>query len=430
MTSLAAKPPHPLTITAFRSYFFARLALTLGLTSLTLVVGYLAYNIARETMSVQDSAAMLGLIGLAQFVPLFLLTPITGWSADRYDRRIIARCTIALQWLVGAGIAAAVFADVLTLPLLFIAAVFLGIARAFSGPALSALAPNLVPREVLPTAIAVSSIAWQSGQIIGPAFGGTLIAIGPGVSALFSVVLFTLAFIGFWTVGPVPQPVMARDVHPIRQMRDGLAYVRGNRMVLATITLDLFAVLLAGATALLPVFQRDVLHVGPEALGLLAASMGIGAAAVAFLLSWRPLNSNVGWWMIGAVILFGLATIVFGLSRSLPLSVGALVVAGAADMVSVYVRGSLVQLYTPDEMRGRVSSVSQLTISASNELGEAESGLAAALIGPVGAVVVGGVAAIAITLVWAWIFPELRLAKSFAPPDIDSKHPSSTEQRP
>jgi MFS family permease len=211
---------------------------------------------------------------------------------------------------------------------------------------------------------------------------------------------------------------MARDIHPIRQMIDGLTYVRQNRMVLSTITLDLFAVLLAGSTALLPVYARDILMVGPDGLGLLAAAPAIGATAMAILFSVKPMTSNVGNRMLGAVIVFGVATIVFGLSTIFLVSLAALFVAGCADMVSVYIRQSLIQLHTPDAMRGRVSSVSQLTISASNELGDAESGFLAALIGPVAAVVAGGVGAIAITLYWARLFPELRLAKSFDAPDI------------
>ncbi len=428
MTDTAAAPLHPLRIPAFRAYFITRLSMTLGLTALTLIVGYLIYNLARETMSVRDAAAMLGLVGIAQFVPLFLLTPLTGWTADRFDRRYIARCTLTLQLVTSAGIAAAIAFGDLSLPLLYLAAVAIGVARAFSGAALSALSPNLVPRASLPTAIALSSIAWQGGTIVGPALGGILIGIGPGIAVLVPVALFALALATMFTIGPVAQPKLA-PANPLRQMRDGFTYVWHNRMVLATMTLDLFAVLLAGATALLPVFQRDILHVGPEALGLLAASMGIGAASVAVWLSWRPLKREVGWWMLGAVTVYGLAIVGFGLSRHLWLSVAMLLIAGAADMISVYVRQSLVQLYTPDAMRGRVSSLAQLTVSASNELGEAESGFLAAIVGPVGAVVLGGSAAILITFAWAWLFPELRRARSFDPPEnpLSDHHPTETK---
>lgn len=410
--------PHPLRIPAFRAYWVARLSLTLGITSLVLIIGWQVYSIARETMTVKESAFMLGLVGLAQFLPLFVLTPITGWVADRFDRRTISRLTIGLQLSVAAALAAVTASGALSLPILFFGAALMGVARAFSGPAMSALAPNLVPRAVLPTAIAISSIAWQAGSIAGPGIGGVLLSIDPVTACIGSFALFAVSQICFWLIGPVPQPVMARDIHPIRQMIDGLTYVRQNRMVLSTITLDLFAVLLAGSTALLPVYARDILMVGPDGLGLLAAAPAIGATAMAILFSVKPMTSNVGNRMLGAVIVFGIATIVFGLSTIFVLSLAALFVAGCADMVSVYIRQSLIQLHTPDEMRGRVSSVSQLTISASNELGDAESGFLAALIGPVAAVVAGGVGAIAITLYWARLFPELRLAKSFDAPDI------------
>jgi predicted MFS family arabinose efflux permease len=207
-----------------------------------------------------------------------------------------------------------------------------------------------------------------------------------------------------------------KDRHPFQRIKDGFAYVRNNRLVLATITLDLFVVLLAGATALLPVFARDILHVDASGFGLLAAAMGVGASAASVWFSVRPMKTQVGVKMLAAVLVFAAALIVFGLSRSFWLSFAALCLAGAADMVSVYVRQSLIQLHTPDEMRGRVGAVSALTISASNELGEAESGLLASLMGPVGAVLFGGFAAIGITLVWTRLFPELRLAKTFDPP--------------
>jgi hypothetical protein len=235
-------------------------------------------------------------------------------------------------------------------------------------------------------------------------------------------------------IGRVPQPPRDTTRHPLRQMIDGFAYVKGNRLVLATITLDLFAVLLAGATALLPVYARDILHVGSAGLGHLAAAPGVGAGATALWFSFRPMKTQVGIKMLGAVILFGLATIAFGCTAFLPRSIAvetgiaSLVVLGSADMVSVFVRQSLVQLHTPDAMRGRVSSLSQLTISASNELGEAESGFLAALVGPVAAVIGGGIGAILITIFWARLFPELRLAHSFDPPDIGRAHP--TQEKP
>jgi MFS family permease len=407
--------PHPLTIPNFRAYFVSRLFATIAISAQAIIIGWQVYGLARETMDIKASAFLLGMIGLAQFVPLFLLTPVVGLVADTFDRRWIVRATTALLIINAAMLGALTWSGNLTLPFLFSAAVFIGIARAFSGPAFSALAPNLVPRESLPTAIAVSSIAWQVGTIAGPSVGGVLYAIHPDVAYATISGMLLAALIAIFVIGRVPQPPVQKDRRPIHRVIDGFTYVRNNRLVLAAITLDLFVVLLAGTTALLPVFARDILHVGASGFGLLAAGMGIGASAGSLWFSIRPMKTNVGVKMLGAVIVFAAAILTFGLSRWFWLSLTALIVAGAADMVSVYVRQSLIQLHTPDEMRGRVGAVSALTISASNELGEAETGLMAALLGPVGAVVFGGLAAIGITVAWSRLFPELRLAKTFEP---------------
>ena len=433
---LRPAPDHPLRFRNFRAYLIGRLAAVLAQYGMMIVLGWQAYNIARETMGTQGAAAQLGLIGLAQFLPLFLLTPVTGWLADHVDRRLIVRCTLLLL-VAGSGLMAlATWEGWVTLPFIFLIAVLVGIARAFNGPAFGALAPNLVPKASLPRAIALSSVAWQSGSIIGPAMGGYVYASTPWGAYALSACLYIIALLAMLMIGKVPQA--ARDVtrHPVRQMIDGLSYVRQNRFLLATITLDLFAVLLAGATALLPIYARDILHVGARGLGHLAAAPAIGAAITALWFSFRPMQRDVGMKMLASVVVFGIATIVFGLTAFLPRSaamevaLGALLVLGSADMVSVYVRSSLIQLHTPDVMRGRVGSLSQLTISASNELGEAESGFLAALVGPVTAVIAGGVGAIIITLAWAKLFPEIRLARSFDPPDIrPNGAPSPTDAK-
>jgi MFS family permease len=413
-----AAAPHPFRIPNFRYYWTARLTATLAQSAMMLIIGWQVYNIARaDGLGIAAASARLGLIGLIQFLPLFALTPVTGWVADRIDRRQIARATIALQILCAAALAYATWAGTVGLTILYSVAFLLGIARAFSGPALGALAPNLVPRETLPNAIALSSISWQAGMVAGPGLGGYLYAWVPEASYVGAALLFTVSLLGLVLIGPVPRAEMDRSRHPIRQMVDGLAYVRTNRLVLAAITLDLFAVFLAGATALLPVYARDILKVGPEGLAQLGAAPALGATLTALLFSFRPLRTDVGTKMLVAVIVFGIATIAFGFSTWMPLSLAALFVVGASDMFSVYVRQSLIQLSTPDAMRGRVGAVSQLTISASNELGEAESGFLAALVGPVVAVVAGGVGAIAVTLLWARWFPELRRARTFDPPD-------------
>jgi MFS family permease len=410
--------PEPFKIAAFRAYWLSRLMTTIAQMAMVIIIGWQVYGIARQSMGLKGAAFQLGLVGVVQFLPLFLLTPVTGWTADRVDRRYIARAAIALEVFCAAVLAWLTWRQSITLPQLFAIAALLGVARAFAMPALQALAPNLVPRNILPRAIALSSISWQVGAITGPALGGYLYAYAPHMPYTVSTVLFALAFLCQLLIGPTARSAIDRTRHPLKQMIDGLRYVRQNRIVLGAISLDLFAVLLGGATALLPVYARDILHSGPEGLGHLRAAPAVGATLAAAWFSIRPLKDDVGVKMFLAVGLFGAATIVFGLSRSMPLSLFCLALLGAADMLSVYVRQSLIQLSTPDSMRGRVGAVSSLFISASNELGEAESGFLGALIGPVAAVVAGGFGAIAVVCLWAWWFPELRLAKSFEEPDL------------
>src|SRR3954469_4104173 len=411
-------PRHPFAIRDFRYYWTARLASTIGQMAMVIVIGWQVYDIARRTMDQHHAALQLGPIGVVQFVPLFILTLVTGWTADRLDRRYVARASISLEIFCAIILGGLAWSGTTTLLALFSIAALLGVARAFAGPALSALAPNLVPREILPRAIAMSSIAWQSGAIAGPALGGYLYAFAPHLPYAVAAGLFALSLLCMFMIRPIPRTAIGGSRNPWRQMIDGLHYVRENRLVLGAISLDLFAVLLGGATAMLPVFARDILHAGPTGLGHLRAAPAVGATLTALFFAYRPLKHGVGVKMLVAVGVFGVATIVFRVSRFMPLSLACLALLGAADMFSVYVRQSLIQLYTPDEMRGRVGAVSSLFISASNELGEAESGFLAAAIGPVAAVVGGGVGAILVTLLWAKWFPELRLARSFDPPKI------------
>jgi MFS family permease len=408
--------PAPLQVPAFRLYFTARLTATIAQMAMVIVIGWQVYDIARETMAIRDAAFQLGLIGLVQFVPLFLLTPISGWAADRVDRRFIARAAILLELACALILGVATYSGAISLPILFFVAALLGVARAFAGPALGALAPNLVPRAILPKAIALGSTAWQTGAIAGPALGGLLYDVLPHLPYGFSAALFALAATCLFAIGPVARsPLLPGS--PWQQMIDGLSYVRRNRLVLGAITLDLFAVLLGGVVAMLPVFARDILQVGADGLGPLRAAPAVGATLTAIVFSVRPLRTNVGIKMLTAVVVFGAATVVFGLSTSYWLSLAMLALLGASDMFSVYIRQSLIQLHTPDQMRGRVAAASTLAISASNELGEARSGFVAALIGPIAATVAGGVAAIGVTLLWAWWFPELRRARNFEVPD-------------
>jgi MFS family permease len=425
MTS-APPAPHPFRIRDFRFYWTARLSSTVAQMSMIIVIGWQVYDIARQTMSLEKAAMQLGFIGLVQFVPLFVLTLVTGWVADRIDRRIIARASIALELLCALTLATLTYMGATTLPWLFAVAALLGVARAFAGPALGALAPNLVPRESLPRAIALSSMSWQSGAIAGPAVGGYLYAWTPHMPYAVSAGLFALSLFCMFMIRPIVRSEIEGSRNPWRQMIDGLHYVRRNRLVLGAISLDLFAVLLGGATAMLPVFARDILHSDSTALGHLRAAPAVGATLTALWFSWRPMKDDVGTKMLAAVAVFGAATIAFGLSRNMILSIACLALLGSADMVSVYVRQSLIQLYTPDAMRGRVGAASTLFISASNELGEAESGFLAALIGPVVAVVAGGIGAIAVTLLWARWFPELRRARTFDPPDELAREGATT----
>ena len=408
--------PEPLRIPDFRSFWLARLTTTIGQMAMVIVIGWQVYDIARRTMSIGDAAFQLGLIGLVQFVPLFALTPVSGWAADRFDRRHIARAVILLELLCALILFLATWTGEISLPILFGVAALLGVARAFAGPALGALAPNLVPRELLPRAIALSSTAWQSGAIAGPAIGGFLYDIAPHLPYGVSALLFGFAAVCLFLIGQVPRSTIEPG-RPIQKMVEGLRYVRRNRLVLGAITLDLFAVLLGGVTAMLPVYARDILFVGAQGLGPMRAAPALGATLTAIYFSFRPIKTDVGVKMLSAVVAFGAATAIFGFSRSYALSIAMLALLGAADMFSVYIRQSLIQLHTPDAMRGRVAAASTLAISASNELGEARGGFAAAWLGPITATVSGGIAAIIVTLLWANWFPELRRARTFDPPE-------------
>ena len=423
------EPTSPLQIADFRKIWLARFCSVLATTGMVVIIGYQLYDVARSQygMSIAQASLQLGLLGLAQFVPLAVLTPLAGVVADRFDRRIVAAVAVTLDLTIALALAIATYSGAVNLPLIYLLAALHGSARVFVGPAVSAIVPNVVPAAMLPRAIAMGSIAWQVGSVVGPAGAGLLFAQGRDLPYWTSAVLLVLSGLALLSIRRMPPLASAREAHPFRQVVDGFKYVWNERFLLGCVTLDLFAVLLGGATALLPVFARDILHVGSEGLGIMRASPAIGAALVAAWLSWRPLAHNVGAKMLWAVIAYGAATIAFGLSRDFLLSLGFLAFLGAADMVSVYVRSSLVQLHTPDEVRGRVSSISGLAISASNELGEMQSGVAAAILGATGAVVFGGAGAILVTVIWAAIFPELRRAKTFAP-QFRTVHDSPKEQ--
>lgn len=417
-SSLQAAPSSPLRIPDYRKFWLARFFAVLASTGMVVIVGYQLYDVARDSygMSIAQASFQLGLLGFAQFLPIFLLTPISGVVADRFDRRKVAAIALATDVIVAIGLGIITTLEWRSLPALYIFAAIHGTVRVFVNPSMSAIAPNVVPANLIPRAIGFNSIAMQAGTIIGPAAFGFLFATHHAAPYWIAAVLMAMSALSLLAIRSLPPvPKDARKAHPLRQIADGFHFIWHERFLLGCITLDLFAVLLGGATALMPVFARDILHVGPEGLGQMRAATAAGAAIVALWLSFRPLASNVGVKMLVAVAAYGAMTVGFGLSRNFAISLGFLALLGAADMISVFIRSSLVQLRTPDDKRGRVSAISGLAISASNELGEMQSGVAAALLGATGAVVFGGGAAIVITLIWALAFPEIRRARTFAP---------------
>jgi len=375
----------------------------------SVAMGWQMYAIARQTRSVQESAFLVGMIGLAAFVPVFLLTLPAGETADRHNRKTVLLFCYAGEIATVLTLAVATWQGWASVPLLLVVGFLFGTARAFFAPASTALGPMLVPRPLLPRAIAWNSLAWQTASIVGPAAGGLLVARSPAYAYFTTFGLYLVAALTTLLIRKNAQPT----VNPGSRwtlMKEGLAYVWNQKIVFGAISLDLFAVLLGGATALLPVFARDILHIGAPGFGLLRSGPAIGATLVALLLAARPIHSKAGFFMFAGVAVFGLATCVFALSRNLALSVIALTFLGGADMLSVYVRQTLVQLVTPDAMRGRVAAVSSVFIGASNELGEFESGVVARFLGPVGATLFGGIGALVVTGAWAGLFPALRKA--------------------
>jgi MFS family permease len=375
----------------------------------SVALGWQMYALARRTHSVEESAFLVGMIGLAAFLPVFLLALPAGEVADRHDRRKVALACLAGEMISAFVLTLGAWRGFTTPALLLGVAVLFGASRAFFSPTNTALGPMLVPRELLPRSIAWNSLAWQTASIAGPAAGGLLVALSPAHAFVSALILYAVAGLCVASIRQSTKP----ETQPGSRwtlMKQGLAYVWREKIVLGAISLDLFAVLLGGATALLPVFSRDVLHVGAEGFGILRAAPAAGATVVAFRLAAHPIRSKAGAYMFGGVAVFGVATCVFALSNTMWLSVVALAVLGGADMLSVYIRQTLIQLVTPDPMRGRVAAVSSVFIGASNELGEFESGVVARFLGPIGAAVFGGVGALAVTGVWALLFPQLRKA--------------------
>lgn len=385
----------------FRRFLSARLLATLAAQMQTVAVGWQIYAITRDPLD-------LGLIGLSQFLPFVVLILPAGQVADQHDRRRILTACYAVEALCAALLLWFTIESMTAAWPVFSAMTLLGCARAFSMPSGQALLPNLVPREDFTRAVALNSSVFQIATVVGPAMGGLLYLAGPRIvyASVLALALISIVLM-FRVRGGARADDAVREPASLQTLLSGLRFVRSKPVVLGAISLDLFAVLFGGATALLPIFASDILHVGPGGLGLMRTAPGIGAALCAMALALLPITRHVGPWMFGGVAMFGIATVVFGLSTSFALSLAALVVLGAADMVSVYVRHLLVQLETPDRIRGRVSAVSAVFIGASNELGDFESGVTAKWWGTVRAVVIGGIATLVVTGLWMKFFPAL-----------------------
>lgn len=385
----------------YRRFFTTRVVYGLAYQMNIVALGWLVY-------SVTGSAFALGMVGLASFVPVLAASLISGHVADQYDRRLITMAGHSVLAIASIGLLLCAWAGESALPFIYGLAGIIGLARAFSNPASQALMPTLVPRTALGNAISWNSSAWQTSAIVGPALGGLFYALGPAAVFGTTSLMFALAVFLIGTIETRRPKDTPREPHSLATALAGFHFIRGRPVIFGAISLDLFAVLLGGATALMPIFARDILETGPWGLGLLRSSVSVGGVFMALALARWPLKRQAGPRMLIAVIVFGLGTIVFGLSTHFWLSMAALFVMGAADMISVYVRQTLVQGETPDHMRGRVSAVSTVFIGASNELGEFESGMLAALVGAVPAVVLGGVGTIAVVGLWAVLFPDLR----------------------
>ena len=400
--------PHAMAIFArrdFRHYWLARFLASMGLQIVAVSIGWHIYDLTHDPFN-------LGLVGLMQFLPVLLLVPITGTVADRFDRRWVFGLAVMVVILANLALWAVIATGDRRVGVILLFFLLFGAARSFIGPAVQALLSSLVAPADLARAIAWNSTSWQTATILGPVIGGLLYGVDKNVPFAVASLFFGMSVLLIGTL-PKPPPVLQRREDGWRALLGGFAYVWREKLVLGAITLDLFAVLLGGAVALMPVFARDILVLGPWGLGLLRAAPGIGAVGMAIWLSLYPIRSHAGLKMFVSVAIFGLATIVFGLSHQGWLSIVALValvVLGASDMISVNIRQTLLQLWTPDGLRGRVSAVNMLSVGASNELGEFRAGTMATLIGVVPAVVVGGVGSIMVALLWAWWFPALRRA--------------------
>ena len=394
----------------YRYFWASRWMGSVGTQIQSVAMGWQVYDLSRQAhLSVGYASFNVSLIGLITFAPLFFLALPAGVAADHYDRKRLMQFCYLGELIASSILTAAEVMHFASVPLLLAVALVFGTSRSFYSPALTALGPMLVPRELLPRAIAWNSLAGQFASIFGPAVAGGLIVLSPAAAFAGPFLLYMAALVSITQLRGVTRPI-SHGGSRLAMMREGLAYVWTNKVVFGAISLDLAAVILAGAMALLPAYARDVLQVGPAGFGQLRSAVAVGSAAMALYLSARSVRSHAGLKMFVCVAIFCALNVVFGLSRIFWVSLASLALMGAADQMSVFVRQTLVQLLAPDEMRGRVAAVSTLFISASNELGEFRGGLVARFVGPVAAVVWGGVAGLLVTGVWARLFPALRTA--------------------
>lgn len=398
---------------SYARFWLARICSTMSFQMTGVAVGWQVYALTHSTFA-------LGMVGLVQFLPMLLLTLVVGHAADRFNRKTIISICQAVECSTLALLAISSYLHQLHPPGIYCAVAAIGAARAFENPSTQALVPGLVNDSKVPQAIAWSSSATQTASIVGPALGGLLYVFGAHVPYGSGACLYGIAAILSSTIQPKRRS-SGRGAVTARSIFSGIHYIRQRKNILGAISLDLFAVLLGGATALLPAYARDILHTGPWGLGLLRLAPAVGALSTAIFLAHHPIRTRAGHRMFTAVIVFGMATIIFALSRNLLLSLGILCILGAADVTSVVVRASLVQLETPDEMRGRVSAVNSLFIGTSNQLGQFESGITAAWFGLIPATVFGGAGSIVIALIWMGLFPGLRRLESVVGPAADEK---------
>ena len=382
----------------FQKYWLARFSSSLCLGTLGVCVSWQIYDISRNPLH-------LGLVGLTQFIPLILLVVVTGFCADNFNRKVIFSLCLLLEALLTFLFVIINVTDNANIITLFIILIFIGIVRAFFSPAAAAFLPNIVSKKDLPDAVALSAVAWQSGTIFGPVFGGLLYGVSVFAGYLFTSIGLLVGSILVFSIPYIYKPKLKKTIS-FDNLTGGFSYVWNKKILLGVISLDLFAVLMAGAVALMPVYARDILDTGPLTLGLLRSSPGVGAIIVAAGLSFYSIQ-KAGKIMLYAVALFGLSTIFYGLSTNVALSIILLCFVGGFDMLSVYIRDIIIQLGTEDSMRGRVNAVNMMFVGASNELGDFRAGIMASGIGAVPAVVFGGIGAMGISAAWGFIFPDL-----------------------